>query len=454
MSQSPYRPKPRGRTPLSGLQIACCAAVVAGGIYLGAKLFNRTEETSVAVAALEAAANATTAVTSAQAAAQAAAEAALASLSEVKVTVQRNDTLDAIFRRLDFSLTDLANIRGIDTARSALDKLDIGDVLTLLTRDGELVGLRRLIADDQLLKVERDAEAEAGFVASVEEIPLTRHVTTAGGVIQPSSSSLFAAGAMAGLQDRTLYNLADVFRWDVDFQRVQEGDSFTLVYEKIERDGQIIKDGNILAAEYINEGKAYRAVRYEFADGTVDYYTPEGVSLRKAFLKSPVKFSRISSVFNPRRRHPVLNTIRAHRGVDYAAPTGTPVHAAGAGRVQFRGVKGGFGNVVELAHSGKIVTRYGHLSRFAKNLKNGQRVSQGDLIGYVGSTGLATGPHLHFEFIEGGVYVDPQKAIKRGEPGPPIPADLRPTFDAQIAPLLAQLDSASSLPLGTALASR
>src|SRR5690606_12298499 len=191
MSQSPYRPKPRGRTPLSGLQIACCAVVVAGGIYLGAKLSSRTDNTTVAVAALEAAANASTAVTTAQSAA----EAALASLSEVKITVQRNDTLDAIFRRLEFSLTDLANIRGIDTARSALDKLDIGDVLTLMTRDGELVGLRRLIGDDQLLKVERDAAAEAGFVASIEEIPLTRHVTTTGGVIRPTTSSLFAAGA-------------------------------------------------------------------------------------------------------------------------------------------------------------------------------------------------------------------------------------------------------------------
>jgi murein DD-endopeptidase MepM/ murein hydrolase activator NlpD len=444
MNPSPNRPNPRGRTSLSGLQIACCAAVVGAGIYLSAKLFSRTDDTSVAVAALEVAATATAAATSAQAAA----EAALASLSEIKVTVQRNDTLDAIFRRLQFSLTDLAQIRGIDTARSELDQLDIGDVLTLSTRDGELMGLQRLIGDDQLLKVERDAEA--GFVARVEEIPLTRHVTTTGGVIQ---SSLFAAGASAGVQDRTLYVLSDVFRWDVDFNRMQEGDAFTLVYEKIERDGEIIKDGNVLAAEVVHEGKTFRAVRYEFADGKFDYYTPEGVSLRKAFLKSPVKFSRISSVFNPRRRHPVLNTIRAHRGVDYAAPTGTPVYAAGAGRVQFRGVKGGFGNVVELAHSGKIVTRYGHLSRFAKNLKNGQRVSQGELIGYVGSTGLATGPHLHFEFIEGGVYVDPQKAIKRGEPGPPIPTDQRANFDAQVAPLLARLDAAP-VPTGTALASR
>ncbi len=154
-----------------------------------------------------------------------------------------------------------------------------------------------------------------------------------------------------------------------------------------------------------------------------------------------MQFSRISSVFNPRRKHPVLNTIRAHRGVDYAAPTGTPIRAAGAGRVQFRGVKGGFGNAVEIAHSGGVVTRYGHMSRFAKNLASGQKVEQGQVIGYVGSTGLASGPHLHFEYIERGVYIDPQMAIRRGEPGPPVPAGERGAFELQSAPLLARLDT-------------
>jgi murein DD-endopeptidase MepM/ murein hydrolase activator NlpD len=158
-------------------------------------------------------------------------------------------------------------------------------------------------------------------------------------------------------------------------------------------------------------------------------------------------------VFNPRRKHPVLNRIRAHRGVDYAAPHGTPVRAAGAGRVQYRGVKGGFGNVVEIAHSGKVVTRYGHLSRFATGLSNGERVDQGQIIGYVGSTGLATGPHLHFEYIEHGVFVDPQKAIRRGEPGPPVPASERAVFDQQVAPLLAQLNGVHPV-AGTALVAR
>ena len=430
--------------PLSGLQLLCCAAVVGLGVHFTAGLFRHADTpTEVAISAFEVAAAATVS-------AQAAAEAALANISEIKVVVQRNDTLDAIFRRMQFSLTDLANIRAIDTARSALDRLNIGDELTLATRNGELVGLQRLIALDQRLKIERDAEA--GFVASVEEIPVTRHVTAASGVIQ---SSLYAAATAAGLQEATTDNLREIFRFDIDFWLdVRGGDTFRLVYEKREREGEIIRDGNILAAEYtMKDGKTFRAVRYEFADGKSDYYTPEGVSLRKAFLKTPVQYSRISSVFNPRRRHPVLNTIRAHRGVDYAAPTGTPVVAASAGRVQFRGVKSGFGNVVEIAHAGKIVTRYGHLSRFAKGLKNGDRVEQGQLIAYVGSTGLATGPHLHFEFIEGGKHIDPQKAMRRGEPAPPVPADERAVFVAQITPLLARLDSAPT-PVGAALVAR
>jgi murein DD-endopeptidase MepM/ murein hydrolase activator NlpD len=177
------------------------------------------------------------------------------------------------------------------------------------------------------------------------------------------------------------------------------------------------------------------------AAGEADYYTPDGASLRKAFLKTPVQFSRISSVFNPRRKHPVLNTIRAHRGVDYAAPTGTPVRASGAGRVQFRGQKGGFGNVIELAHSGGVVTRYGHLSRFAKGLAVGQKIDQGQEIGYVGKTGLATGPHLHFEYIERGVYIDPQKAMRRATPGAPVPAAERASFAQLAASMTARLEA-------------
>jgi len=455
VNPKPDRPRPRGKVPLTGLQLTCCVAVVGMAVYFISGLFRHTDSTTETALAAETALTALEVAAAATTSAQSAAEAALANLSEIKVVVQRNDTMDAIFRRLQFSLADLAQILAIDNkdARRMLTLLKPGDELTLASRDGQLVQLHRLIGDDKRLKIERDEDA--GFVASVEDLPVDRYVTVATGMIQPHTSSLYAAATAAGLQDVTTDRLTDIFRWDIDFMLdPREGDTFRVVYEKRVRDGRLIRDGNILAAEYVmKDGRTFRAVRYEFPDGKADYYTPEGKSLRKAFLQTQVQSSRISSVFNPRRRHPVLNTIRAHRGVDYAAPTGTKVYAAGAGRVQFRGVKGGFGNLVEIAHAGKVVTRYGHLSRFAPGLKVGQRVEQGELIGYVGSTGLATGPHLHFEFIENGQYVDPQKAIRRGEPGPPIPDGQRGAFEAQVAPLLAQLDAAA-LPQGPVLAAR
>jgi murein DD-endopeptidase MepM/ murein hydrolase activator NlpD len=408
----------------------CCAAVAALGLHASIKLYRHSEPARVAVSAFEAA--------NAAEPAQGALEAASTSLVDaVQVVVQRNDTLDQIFRRLEFSLTDLADIRTLDAARQALDRIRPGDLLTFFKRGGQLVGLQRPLSISQTLKVQRDAADN--FVVSVEEVPLERHLVTAEGKID---SSLFAAGSTAGLRDATIMELAEIFRWDVDFVLdLRAGDSFTLVYEQIEKEGQLVGDGNILAAEFVNGGRSFRAIRYVNAEGKADYYTPEGASLRKAFLKAPVQFSRISSVFNPRRKHPVLNTIRAHRGIDYAAPRGTPIRSAGAGRVQFRGVKGGFGNVVEIAHSGGVVTRYGHMSRFASGLERGQKIDQGQVIGYVGSTGLATGPHLHFEYIERGVYLDPQKAMRRAEPGAPIPADERAVFGLRAAPLLARLDA-------------
>lgn len=435
----------RGRmVPLSGLQLLCCAAVVGVGVHVSAGLTQRTDVARIAMSAFEASREGDSAM-----------KAALAGLSTVSVEVQPNDTLDQIFRRLELSLTDLANIRALDAAKHALDRLQPKDLLTFFTRGETLVALTRPLplnpasSLSQTLHVKRDESDQ--FVASVEEVPLETSVVTTSGTI---SSSLYPAARAAGLRDITTDALADMFGWDIDFFRdLREGDSFTVVYEQLKQDGKVVADRNILAAEFVNDGKRYRAVRYENAAGKVDYYTPEGTSLRKSFLKTPVQFSRISSVFNPRRRHPVLNTIRAHKGVDYAAPTGTPVRAAGSGRVQFRGVKGGFGNVVEIAHAGNVVTRYGHLSRFAASLAAGTKVDQGDIIGYVGSTGLATGPHLHFEYLKNGENFDPQKAIRAGEPGPPIAASERAAFNHLAAQLLAQLTASRTAP-DTALVAR
>jgi murein DD-endopeptidase MepM/ murein hydrolase activator NlpD len=424
--------------PLGGLQLLCCAAVVGVVLHVSANLGAQAHPAKVAVRAYEGSKARDSVVGNAL-------DVAGAGWTNFQVVVQRNDTLDQIFRRLELSLTDLANIRALDVARQALDRLRPGDALTFAKRGDQLVSIERPLSISQTLKVARSADD--AFVAHVEELPVQRATVVTRGTID---SSLFSAGTAAGLSDATTMALAEIFRWDVDFVLdLRMGDSFTVVYEQLQRDGSVLGAGDILAAEFVNDGTRYRALRYVNAEGKADFYSPEGASLRKAFLKAPVQFSRISSVFNPKRRHPILNRIRAHRGVDYAAPTGTPVRAAGAGRVQFRGVKGGYGNVVELTHAGQVVTRYGHLSRFASGMSNGKKVEQGEIIGYVGRTGLANGPHLHFEYVDRGVFIDPQQAMRRAEPGTPIPVAMRYDFAMQTSPLLARLASPVS-PLASA----
>jgi murein DD-endopeptidase MepM/ murein hydrolase activator NlpD len=355
-------------------------------------------------------------------------------LTTIDVIVGRHDTLERIFRRLELSLADLASLRADPELRTHLDRLRPGDLIRFNLKGDELFGLERPLSASDTLKVER---APAGFATDVIVNPLEREVRTSRGFI---TSSLFRAAEAAGLQDATALAIAQIFAWDIDFVLdIQRGDSFTVTYEALSQDGEPVGDGDILAVEFVNAGRRYRAVRYELPDGKVAYFTPDGRSLRKAFLRAPVEFSRISSRFNPQRRHPVLNLIRAHRGVDYAAPIGTPVRAAGDGRVRFVGQQGGYGNLIELDHAGGVVTAYGHLSRFAQGLSRGKRVRQGDVIGYVGMTGLATGPHLHYEYRVRGVHMNPQTVpLPTGEP---VPESLLADFQARTRPLLASLDA-------------
>ena len=242
--------------------------------------------------------------------------------------------------------------------------------------------------------------------------------------------------------------MAGIFQWDIDFiQDVRVGDEFTVIYEELWRDGVKLRNGDIVATEFVNQGKSYRAARYKLSNGDFDYFTPEGRSVRKAFLRAPVEFTRISSNFNPNRRHPVLNTIRAHRGVDYAAPTGTPVQAAGDGKIIFRGVQGGYGNAIVVQHGGNITTLYGHLSRFGK-ARVGGRVGQGEVIGYVGKSGLATGPHLHYEYRVNGAHRNPRTVPL--PPADPIPPDAHDDFRSTTATLWQQLDLYRRDPIVTA----
>jgi murein DD-endopeptidase MepM/ murein hydrolase activator NlpD len=361
-------------------------------------------------------------------------------LSTIDVTVTRNDTLDRIFRRLKLSLADLAFLRGLPHVRTSLDSLRPGESLHFTHKDGQLFGLERRLNESQTLKVSRDGDT---LKADVLQNSLDIRPRTVRGVID---SSLFEAVEAAGAHDQTAVSLADIFGWDIDFVLdVRPGDTFVVTYSEIWRDGSYVKDGAIEAAEFVNQGHAYRAVRYTDPDGSTHYYTPDGKSLHKAFLRAPVAFSRVSSRFNSARYHPILNLIRAHKGVDYAAPIGTPVRAAGDGRIRFAGVKGGYGNVVEIEHSRSIVTVYGHLSHFAHGTHVGAHVTQGSVIAYVGMTGLATGPHLHYEYRVNGMFKNPQTVVLPG--ADPINANWRADFLAHSAPLLATLDVPAAGPM-------
>jgi murein DD-endopeptidase MepM/ murein hydrolase activator NlpD len=347
--------------------------------------------------------------------------------------VKRGDTLEVLFRRNGLSLTDLAAMVALPDAGAALKLLKPGDRLEIAHRDGQVVSLRRELDEIKLLSI---ARADTGFAANTIEREVDIRVTGAHGEI---TSSLFEAGTAAGISDRTTMDMAGIFEWDIDFiQDVRDGDKFTVIYEELWRDGIKLRDGQIVAAEFVNQGKSFRAARYVDASGRSGYYTPEGRSVRKAFIRAPLNFTRISSNFNPSRRHPVLNSIRAHRGVDYAAPTGTQVRAAGDGKVLFRGVQGGYGNTIILQHGGNITTLYGHLSRFG-SARVGARVDQGDVIGYVGSSGLATGPHLHYEYRVNGVHRNPRTVAL--PPADPIAAEQQAAFDAATQPLWRQLES-------------
>jgi murein DD-endopeptidase MepM/ murein hydrolase activator NlpD len=238
--------------------------------------------------------------------------------------------------------------------------------------------------------------------------------------------------------------LAIIFGWDIDFALdIREGDSFSVIYDDLYIEGKPLRHGDILAAEFVNNGTTYRAVRYTDANGHGDYFSPDGKSMRKAFLRTPVAFGRISSYFSTARFHPILNRIRAHKGVDYAAPIGTPVKATGDGKVVFVGTRGGYGNAIELQHGARYSTLYGHLSHFARGLHRGDHVRQGQIIGYVGMTGLATGPHLHYEFRIDGVHRNPLKV--QFPDAAPISAQYKQDFVVVSRRLLAQLETVDGI---------
>jgi murein DD-endopeptidase MepM/ murein hydrolase activator NlpD len=356
----------------------------------------------------------------------------LAKGEALTLNVQRNDSLDGLFRRNDLSPGDLAAMVDLPEAGRHLASIRPGDKIEIIRDGRSVLSLRKELSEAQALWIRREDE---GFKAELVDLAIEIRTTGAHGMIE---TSLWNAAAEAGLAYGIIEDIAGTFEWDIDFQlEVRTGDSFTVVYEELWRDGEKLRDGDIVAAEFVNQGKSYRAARYIDANGDRNYFTPEGMNVKRPFLRNPIEFTRVSSNFNPNRRHPILNTIRAHRGVDLAAPSGTPIRAAGDGKIIARGALGSFGNRVEIQHGGNITTLYAHMSRFG-GFGVGARVRQGDIIGYVGMTGGATGPHLHYEYRVNGAYQNP-RTVELPDAQPIAPQYLA-DFEAKSSALWHQLD--------------
>ena len=348
------------------------------------------------------------------------------------VTVRSGQTVGDIFHQNGLNPGILQQLLGNSANASALRNVHPGDELAFLrAADGALRGLRFDRDDHTRVVVSFDAD---GMHQRTVDRLIERRTHVAHGIVE---HSLFDAGAQAGMSDSMVLKLANAFGYDIDFaQDLRQGDSFTVIYDEVYREGERLRDGEIVGATFVNRGKRYSAFRYTDAAGNTMFYSDDGRPLRKAFLRTPVEFTRISSLFTAGRMHPILGTMRAHRGVDYAAASGTPIHAAGDGKITFRGWQNGYGNVVILQHGGHYSTLYGHMSRFA-SIRDGQRVSQGQTIGYVGMTGMATGPHLHYEFRIDGTHRDPLSVtLPKAEPLPQVELA---RFHGQTQPMLAKL---------------
>jgi len=354
--------------------------------------------------------------------------------------VQRGDTIGRLLARMGVDDPAALDFVRTDPLARTLYQLKPGKAVRLETdEEGHLLALRFIANGTDMLSISRQGEA---LLAKLGPAPTSVQWKVATGEIR---SSLFVAADAADLPDPVTRQLADVFAGDIDFHHdLRRGDHFSVVYEVRYVDGEPIGVGSIVAAEFVNDGATHRAFLWRDANGRDNYYGEDGSALRKTFLRSPVEFSRITSGFTQARFHPIMQEWRAHKGVDYAAPIGTPVLVTADGKVTFVGTQNGYGNVIQVQHEGVYSTLYAHLSAFAANLRPGMRVAQGDVIGYVGQTGWATGPHLHYEFRVNNEQKDPESlALPHGEP---LTGAQRAAFLDQIAPALTQLSLAEALP--------
>lgn len=348
-----------------------------------------------------------------------------------RVVVASGDTLESIFHRQSLSSNLLHRVVYLNDDTKKLTRLKPGqEIFFQLDDQGQFQALKVEQDDDAWLFVEQ--EDEQGLTSRIEERGLQRELRLASGTI---NSSFYLAGKNAGLSDNLILKMANIFGWDIDFViDIRQGDRFYVLYEEVRRDGEYLRDGEVLAATFVNQDDVFQAVQFDAGSGT-DYYTPTGRPMRKAFLRAPLNFLSVNSNFNPRRLHPVTKTVKPHRGIDYGANKGTPVWATGDGTVIASTYSKLNGNYVFVKHPNNIVTKYLHFSKRA--VKKGQRVRQGQTIGYVGATGRVTGTHLHYEFIVNGVHRNP-RTVKLPQ-AKPIPNDQMATFQVSALPMLKQL---------------
>ncbi|AZE01584.1 peptidoglycan DD-metalloendopeptidase family protein [Pseudomonas chlororaphis] len=351
-----------------------------------------------------------------------------------EVIVAKGDTLSTLFEKVGLPATSVHEVLASDKQAKQFTQLKRGQKLEFeLGPDGQLNNLHSKVNDLESITLTKGPKGFAFSRITAKPMVRTAYVH---GVI---NSSLSQSAARAGLSHSLTMDMANVFGYDIDFaQDIRPGDEFDVIYEQTVVNGKAVGSRNILSARFTNRGKTYTAVRYTNKQGMSSYYTADGNSMRKAFIRTPVDFARISSRFSMGRKHPILNKIRAHKGVDYAAPRGTPIKAAGDGKVLLAGRRGGYGNTVIIQHGNAYRTLYGHMQGFAKGVKTGGTVKQGQVIGYIGTTGLSTGPHLHYEFQVNGVHVDPlgQKLPMAD----PIAKAERARFLQQSQPLMARMD--------------
>lgn len=323
--------------------------------------------------------------------------------TELTHTVKRGDTLGKIFQNLGFDTALPYKISQDDNSKKLVTGLAVGrDISFKLGKQNQLREITYPVNKRQNLRVHIDnGQIKDSQIVDLPYQLVQKHVS---GEIQ---SSLYEAATDSGLSINLVMEMVRIFGWDIDFVLdIRKGDSFHVIYDIYEQEGELLDDGNILAAEFTTQGKTYQAFRYTDANGSASYYNANGDSMLGTFLRSPVEFSRISSRFG-KRKHPILKTWRAHKGVDYAAATGTPIRATADGKVIHKGTKGGYGRTVILRHAGRFSTLYAHMNGYARGLHSGKTVKQGDVIGYIGSSGMATGPHLHYEFRVDGVHRNP-----------------------------------------------